>query len=429
MIVWVQLPALKVHFYHREILTSLGNLIGRTIKLDYHTINRQRRKFARLAVEIDMSKPLVPRIFLDDQWQKVVYENLPTACFECGKVGHKSDDCPLLRPAIPSVQLFGAGEQNPASPVTVGKEDQPGFGPWMLVSKKSRRKSRDTAKKGKAELFMENGSQGQAYKNEKGGAKIKEGDVLPSASVIAMNQPSQRTQGQERKGGNNKMGRDSSSTTGKGAPKGKEIMRAEKEMSKGLLGPGPVKGPGNFGSNGKASSSDASKASSSAQGPTSPKAVSSQTDPLATPQDDGPVAVNEAGPNTKPPAHLVVGSNGTKMQIISFPSSPKRNRQSESKSPSAAERTRNKKYSRRQAKKSSPVKLQASKALQVWSPVKDRKVKAKARMASLTLQEINAWTGAMDKAEAELKLSDTRVAPTEESAPVDGPAFAPASTV
>ncbi|CAL1401296.1 unnamed protein product [Linum trigynum] len=96
MKVWVQLPALKVHFYHREVLTYLGNLIGRTIKLDNHTINRQRRKFARLAVEIDMSKPLVPRIFLDDQWQKVVYENLPMVCFECGKVGHNSDDCNLL---------------------------------------------------------------------------------------------------------------------------------------------------------------------------------------------------------------------------------------------------------------------------------------------------------------------------------------------
>ncbi|CAL1381755.1 unnamed protein product [Linum trigynum] len=77
MIVWVQLPALKIHFYHREILTSLGNLIGRTIKLDYHTLTQQRAKFARLAVEVDLTKHLVPRIWLDDEWQKVEYENLP----------------------------------------------------------------------------------------------------------------------------------------------------------------------------------------------------------------------------------------------------------------------------------------------------------------------------------------------------------------
>ncbi|CAI0421285.1 unnamed protein product [Linum tenue] len=76
MIVWVQLPALKIHFYHKEVLTTLGNLIGRTIKLDYHTLTQQRAKFARIAVEVDISRPLVPRIWLDDEWQKFEYENL-----------------------------------------------------------------------------------------------------------------------------------------------------------------------------------------------------------------------------------------------------------------------------------------------------------------------------------------------------------------
>ncbi|CAL1354545.1 unnamed protein product [Linum trigynum] len=69
MIVWVQLPALEIHFYHKEVLTTLGNLIGRTIKLDYHTLNQQRAKFARLAIEV-LGKHLVPRIWLDDAWKK-----------------------------------------------------------------------------------------------------------------------------------------------------------------------------------------------------------------------------------------------------------------------------------------------------------------------------------------------------------------------
>ncbi|CAI0418829.1 unnamed protein product [Linum tenue] len=97
MIVWVHLPELKIHFYHKEVLTTLGNLIGRTIKLDYHTLTQQRAKFARLAVEVDVSKPLVPRIWLDDDWQPVEYENLPVVCFECGKIGHSATTCPLLR--------------------------------------------------------------------------------------------------------------------------------------------------------------------------------------------------------------------------------------------------------------------------------------------------------------------------------------------
>ncbi|CAI0401628.1 unnamed protein product [Linum tenue] len=62
---WVQLPELPVHFYHREVLFALGNLIGRTVKLDYHTENLERGKFARIVIELDMTKPLLTRIRLD----------------------------------------------------------------------------------------------------------------------------------------------------------------------------------------------------------------------------------------------------------------------------------------------------------------------------------------------------------------------------
>ncbi|CAI0403405.1 unnamed protein product [Linum tenue] len=96
MVVWVQFPGLPVHFYHKELLFTMGNLLGRAIKLDYHTQNQQRAKFARMAVEVDLSKPLVPRIRLDDRWQRVEYENLPVVCFECGKVGHTNVSCPTL---------------------------------------------------------------------------------------------------------------------------------------------------------------------------------------------------------------------------------------------------------------------------------------------------------------------------------------------
>ncbi|CAI0401224.1 unnamed protein product [Linum tenue] len=71
---WVQLPELPVQFYHREVLFALGNLIGRTIRLDYHTEQLERGKFARLAVELDLSKSLPTRIFLDNFWQGILYE-------------------------------------------------------------------------------------------------------------------------------------------------------------------------------------------------------------------------------------------------------------------------------------------------------------------------------------------------------------------
>ncbi|CAN1279584.1 hypothetical protein LINPERPRIM_LOCUS17071 [Linum perenne] len=53
MVVWARFPHVPIQFYHPQILTSLGNLIGWTVKIDANTQRGDRGKFARLAVEID----------------------------------------------------------------------------------------------------------------------------------------------------------------------------------------------------------------------------------------------------------------------------------------------------------------------------------------------------------------------------------------
>ncbi|CAI0401867.1 unnamed protein product [Linum tenue] len=143
MVVWVQFPPFPVHFYHKEILFSLGNMLGRAIKLDYHTLHQQRAKFARIAVEIDLSKPLVTRIRLDGQWQYVEYENLPTVCFECGRIGHLGESCPSL---TPPVQLITAGPLTNSSETSGNEEaeERTGYDPWMQVTRRSRRGNRGT---------------------------------------------------------------------------------------------------------------------------------------------------------------------------------------------------------------------------------------------------------------------------------------------
>ncbi|CAL1377735.1 unnamed protein product [Linum trigynum] len=117
VVAWIQFPELPVHFYHREVLFALGNLIGRTIKLDYHTEHLERGKFARLAVELDMTKPLATRIRLDGFWQQVTYENLPQVCFTCGRIGQNEDSCPMQGSANPRrrwwwVKRWNSGHRN-----------------------------------------------------------------------------------------------------------------------------------------------------------------------------------------------------------------------------------------------------------------------------------------------------------------------------
>ncbi|CAN1750211.1 hypothetical protein LINPERHAP1_LOCUS3969 [Linum perenne] len=98
MVAWVRFPHLPIHFYHAQVLTSLSNLVGKTIKIEFNTQRVERGKFARIAVELDLSEPLLPVVLLDGATQHIEYENLPTLCFDYGRIGHEALCCPLKLP-------------------------------------------------------------------------------------------------------------------------------------------------------------------------------------------------------------------------------------------------------------------------------------------------------------------------------------------
>ncbi|CAI0555433.1 unnamed protein product [Linum tenue] len=384
MIVWLQLPGLPIHFYHKEVLISIGNLVGRTIKLDYHTLNQQRAKFARLAVEIDLEKPLVPRIHLDGEWQKIEYENLPEVCFECGKVGHSSVSCPQIRSVSQTGALTVAGLLGAdSSDATTVEEPSASFGPWMIVTKKSRRNIRDQNRKGKEDSEEGKLIQGNGSKNGRmNSAKKEGGDGVGRLSHIP--QASQRTNTAESK--NVTVGR-----TKDEIRKGKEkIGMTSPTAAKGLLGPGPSlpngPGPKPLSSPTEASSSHACREVSTTHGPVH--------------QTNGPIQ-----PELAVPIQSLIGPNGTEMQIISAQqpcfkplseTSPKR--------PDLGRKQKQEKSSKSRSRKFSPVKQNPLKPLQIWSPMKEKKSKTKSRLATLTLEEINDWTkGGKEAASMDLK--------------------------
>ncbi|CAN1816349.1 hypothetical protein LINPERHAP1_LOCUS27742, partial [Linum perenne] len=140
MVVWARLPHLPILFYHPQILTALGNLIGRTVRIDFTTQNDERGKFARLAVEIDLDVPLAPVIDLDGAWQKVEYENIPDLCFECGLIGHNLGNCPKLTKAVYPITTDVPVQSSELTSVDGnGGAKNDAYGPWLVVSRKGRR--------------------------------------------------------------------------------------------------------------------------------------------------------------------------------------------------------------------------------------------------------------------------------------------------
>ncbi|XP_012453509.1 uncharacterized protein LOC105775544 [Gossypium raimondii] len=85
---WIRFPGLPGYLYNHKIITEIGEMVGKVVKLDMNTDNRTRGRFARLAVYVDLEKPL-----------------------NTNKVG--------------------------------AEKENGNFGPWLIVEKKSRRKIRE----------------------------------------------------------------------------------------------------------------------------------------------------------------------------------------------------------------------------------------------------------------------------------------------
>ncbi|CAI0392741.1 unnamed protein product [Linum tenue] len=57
--VWVQLPDLPIEFINKEAVMRIGALMGRPVKVDRATEEGARGNFARVCVEVDLTKPLL----------------------------------------------------------------------------------------------------------------------------------------------------------------------------------------------------------------------------------------------------------------------------------------------------------------------------------------------------------------------------------
>ncbi|KAJ8774667.1 hypothetical protein K2173_017113 [Erythroxylum novogranatense] len=141
--VWVRIPHLSVEYYDRLILTRIGNKLGKTMRVDESTEANTRAKYARISMEVDLSKPLIAKFRLRRRIWKVEYKGLHLVCFECGMYGHRHDNCPLAHPVEVALDNSDALPTEPV--VTPFPEDPPprlkiqeSYGAWMLVQRVNR---------------------------------------------------------------------------------------------------------------------------------------------------------------------------------------------------------------------------------------------------------------------------------------------------
>ncbi|WJX44582.1 hypothetical protein P8452_31536 [Trifolium repens] len=186
MAVWIRIPRLPLELYNSEFLGRIGSALGSMLKIDRLTSIHSRGKFARICVEIDLDKPLVPFIVIRGYKFPLEYEGLHLICFHCGRYGHKLDDCSdkllkITEKETTNFQVpFVVPDGNPSpitSPENQGEETMKAitaakttvtdnndrsedYGPWMIARRNTRRKNQGSNKSGSQ---LENISQSQQH--------------------------------------------------------------------------------------------------------------------------------------------------------------------------------------------------------------------------------------------------------------------------
>ncbi|MCH91040.1 hypothetical protein A2U01_0011964, partial [Trifolium medium] len=157
--VWIRFPSLGMEYYDESLLLALATAVGRPIKVDIHTLDASRGKFARVCIEIDLDKPVVGKVWFRDFWYKVEYEGLHLLCQRCGIYGHVSRNCPPtdnakkhteadtsvkaaggVETTVPSVTESPPNTDMESNKNDINNEDL--YGDWLVVNRKKNRKSR-----------------------------------------------------------------------------------------------------------------------------------------------------------------------------------------------------------------------------------------------------------------------------------------------
>ncbi|KAK2458256.1 zinc ion binding / nucleic acid binding protein [Trifolium repens] len=103
--VWIRFPGLNLVYYDESFLLAMASAIGRPVKVDTNTLKVERGRFARVCVEVDLTVPVVGKIWVSGHWYKVQYEGLHLVCTNCGCYGHLGRNCNRQNAPITSTNI------------------------------------------------------------------------------------------------------------------------------------------------------------------------------------------------------------------------------------------------------------------------------------------------------------------------------------
>lgn len=64
MTVWIRFPELPVEYYDKQALFEIAKIVGTPIRVNHATDNLTRERYARVCLDIDLTKALITSVWL-----------------------------------------------------------------------------------------------------------------------------------------------------------------------------------------------------------------------------------------------------------------------------------------------------------------------------------------------------------------------------
>nr|POF21533.1 hypothetical protein CFP56_48935 [Quercus suber] len=141
--VWVRLNQLLIEYYNAEALLQIGRSTGNVLRIDTHTAEESRARFACLCVQIDVDKPLIMTILIGKVQQ-------PSSDRE--ETVDRSDKACNLHEA--DTTRTEAGPSSSMQEEANGNVQEDQYGPWVVVTCK--RNGTKTQKSGGPKVVHDN---------------------------------------------------------------------------------------------------------------------------------------------------------------------------------------------------------------------------------------------------------------------------------
>ncbi|CAL1378439.1 unnamed protein product [Linum trigynum] len=133
-LVWARLLDIPAQYFNTEAVTKIGKWIGKPLRVDQATSRGARLDYARICVEVDLSKPLLSQFKIHGIKYFIQYEGLEKICLNCGKYFERSGCyCSTTTASQP------AEEPMPKTPCKETDQDPDKiYGEWMITKRRPR---------------------------------------------------------------------------------------------------------------------------------------------------------------------------------------------------------------------------------------------------------------------------------------------------